>query len=172
MRRLTVLLAPVLLAGCGLGSTGSSVERGRAEQLVLQQADVPAYVADSSAGGREEWTRRYRRSTDISTGGPLTIESSAQITDSSDGARERLSDTRGAFEQSGLDWQPIGEPGLGGESFASTLVQGTKRSYEVVWRDANVVARLSVNGREGGLAFGDVLALAEKQERRITDAKS
>lgn len=171
MRRLTVLLAPVLLAGCGLGSTGSSVERGRAEQLVLQQADVPAYVADSSAGGREHWTRRYRWPSS-STGGPLAIESSARIADSSDGARERLSDARGAFDRSALDWQPIGEPGLGGESFASTLVEGARRSYEVVWRDANVMARLSVNGREGRLAFGEVLALAEKQERRIADAKS
>ena len=82
-----------------------------------------------------------------------------------------MSEAREELDDSELDWQPIGEPGLGDESFASTVVRGTVRSYRVIWRDGNVTAHLGVGGRKG-LAFADALALAEKQERRISDAKT
>ena len=62
VRCLTLLLAPVLAVGCGFGGDEASVEPGNAQRLVLQQADLPGFVADSSAGDPERWTVRYRRS--------------------------------------------------------------------------------------------------------------
>ena len=65
------------------------------------------------------------------------------------------------------DWQPIGEPGLGDESFAATRVRGDLRFYRVHWREANVLASLRLNGAEGRFPFSDALELAREQEKRI-----
>lgn len=168
MRCLTLLLA-LLAVGCG--GDEASVEPGHAQRLVLQQADLPGFVAYSSAGDPDGWTVRFRRS-GTATEGSDAVESSAEISDTGDRAQARMSEAREELDDSELDWQPIGEPGLGDESFASTVVRGTVRSYRVIWRDGNVTAHLSVGGPEGKLAFADALALAEKQERRIADAKT
>jgi hypothetical protein len=166
VRWLTVLVAPVLAVGCGLGSE-AVVEPGEAERLVLQGADLPGFDVSWSGGSRGRWTARYRRTGSL----PLGIESNAEVAESSGGAGERLAEIHTAFGDRGDDWQPIDEPGLGEESFAFTRVRATARDYEVVWRDANVTGHLRVSGVDGELAFADALALAEKQERRIDDAK-
>jgi len=44
------------------------------------------------------------------------------------------------------------------------------RNYQVVWRDDNAVASLTVNGFERKLALSDVLELARKQQRRLARA--
>lgn len=167
MRSLTVLLTPVLAVGCGLGGDEATVEPGRARQLVLQRADLPGFQVSSNIGRPDYWSARYRRAGAT----PLGIESKAEVVDSSDAAEERLSEIHAALDERGVGWQPIGEPGLGDESFAFTRVLDTARSYEVVWRDANVTGHLSVSGPQGELAFADVLELAGKQERRIDGAK-
>jgi hypothetical protein len=168
--RLIVVLVAVLLAACGPAGDEGSVEGTSAERLVLQAEDLPGYRDGPAEGDGATWNARYVRS-GASAEAPLQVESSAEISDSSDGARENISVTRGALRERD-NWQPIGEPGLGDESFAATSAAGATRSYEVVWRDGNVMARLSVVGSESELAFADVLALAEKQEERILEAQS
>lgn len=163
---LTVLLTPVLAVGCGLAEE-PVVESVSARRLVLQQADLPGFDTSLHEGGRTRWRTRYRRA----SGTPLAIESKAELVASSDAAEERLAEIRTSLDDRGADWQPIGEPGLGDESFAFTRVLEAARSYEIVWREANVTCHLTVSGAEQQLAFADVIALAEKQERRIDDAK-
>jgi hypothetical protein len=166
VRSLTVLLAPLLAAGCALGAEDTVVAPGNAKRLVLQRADLPGFQVDSQGGGPEQWSARYRRS----GGTPLGIESKAEVAESAEAAEERLAELRQMLDDRGADWQPIGEPGLGDESLAFTRVHEAARSYEIVWRDANVTCHLSVSGADRELAFADVIALAEKQERRIDDA--
>jgi hypothetical protein len=169
VRRLCVLLLLLLpAAACGPGEERRTAAGISAERLVLQAEDLPGYRADLPEGGQTKWSAGYRRSAGGAEG-PSTIESTAEILSSSESTREQLSEVRGALEER-PGWQPIGEPGLGEESFASTSVHDAVRSYELVWRDGNVIASLSVRGSEAELAFADVLALAEKQERRISDA--
>lgn len=137
---------------------------GEADRLVLQRADLPGFSKSWHGGGQEKWAARYRRSGVT----PVEIESRAEVAESGDGAEERLTELRIEIGERGEEWQPIGEPGLGDESFAFTRLRATADEYEVVWRDDNVTGHLKV---EGELAFADVLALAVKQERRIDDAQ-
>ena len=160
------------------------------EKLVLQPDDLPRsfmrfdegrqIAADLPAGARADparfgrrdgWKARYRRAGTIQTTGPLVIESKADLFDSSDGAADDFDAARADTDESEPEWQPIGEPGLGDESFAATLLQGTESSgvrfYQVVWREKNAVASLNVNGFARGLALEDALELARAQERRI-----
>ena len=166
MRRL-VALGLVVLAGCDFGGDGKTIEEARADELVLQRSDVPpglrpAYVRTVS--GRPVSTVRFAR-----TGTALSIESSVNVLDSRDAAEERLDAERDALDRK-PDWLPIDEPGLGDESFAATVRQAGLRRYEVFWREHNAAASLKVEDFEGRMALADVLALARKQEQRITDA--
>jgi hypothetical protein len=167
--RLVLLLFAVLAGGCVFGGDESGVEAESPATLVLQPSHLPGFEVDSSTGGARRWTTRYRRSAAARTG-PLVVESTVEISSTGDEAEARFSAARAELP-SNSGWQPIGEPGLGAESFASTRVGEGARSYEVVFRDANVTAWVSVNGREGRLPFADALALAEKQERQISEAK-
>jgi hypothetical protein len=194
--RRAVLLLVLLLAGCSLdGGAGGKVEPGALSMLVLHPEDVPSVfqrfdegrqvIADNPGGRREDtqrfgrqggWKARYRRSGTPQTTGPLVIESRADLFDSTGGAEDDLDAARSDLEDAELDWQPIDEPGLGDESFAATLVQGSGTSevryYQVFWREANVTASLNVNGFEGRLALFEALELARKQERRISSAST
>jgi hypothetical protein len=169
VRRLPPLFFAVLAAGCAFGGDEGAIEAESPATLVLQPSDLPGFAVDSSTGGIRHWTTRYRRLTAARTG-LLAVESTVEISSTSNEAEARFSAARAELPESG-GWQPIGEPGLGAESFASTRVGEGARSYEVVFRDANVTASVRVNGREGRLAFAEALALAEKQERQISDAK-
>jgi hypothetical protein len=189
-RAASFLLLGLAACGCSLGGgEETSVSRQELPRLVLQQSDLPHVffrfdegrqaIADSPGGrradatrfGREDgWKARYRRSGTERTRGPLVIESRADLFSSSDGATDDLAAAREDLSDGDLDWKPIDEPGLGQESFAATLVQGGVRFYQVVWRDDNVTASLSVNGFEPRLALAEVLALARKQEGRIAAA--
>jgi len=99
------------------------------------------------------------------------IESKADLFDSSAGAKDDFDAARADADEGEPEWQPIGEPGLGDESFAATLLEGTQASgvrfYQVVWREDNSTASLNVNGFAQGLTLEDVLELARAQERRI-----
>jgi hypothetical protein len=166
MRRL-VAFALIALAGCGIGSDETTIDENRVEDLLLQPADLgarfhPTYVRNLA--DRPVAEVRYRQ-----VRGPLRIESNAQVLASSEAAEETLEAARSSFGKK-PDWQPIGEPGLGDESFAATVVQGAVRSYKVVWRHGNAMASLGVSARHDKLPFADVLELAEKQQRRIAAA--
>jgi hypothetical protein len=196
MLRPLALALVVLVCGCSLGGEDDAmVELGELSRLVLQPDDLPPVfdrfdegrqvTADSPGGSRAEptrfgrqdgWKSRYRRAGTPRTDGPLVVESRADLFDSSAGAKDELEAARQDLEGGELEWQPIDEPGLGDESFAATLVQGGGTSgvrfYQVVWREANVAASLSLNGFEGRLALAEALELARKQERRISSASS
>ena len=192
MRRALLLLAILGLAGCSLTGEdgGASIEVAELEKLVLQPEDLPRSFmrfdegrqiaadlpegarADPARFGRQEgWKARYRRAGTVRTTGPLVIESKADLFDSSGGAEDDFDAARADTDESEPEWQPIGEPGLGEESFAATLLQGAETSgiriYQVVWRENNAVASLNVNGFARGLALEDALELARAQERRM-----
>jgi hypothetical protein len=190
--RAVLLLAIIGLAGCSLTGDdgGASIDVAELEKLVLQPDDLPGSFmrfdegrqiaadlppgprADPARFGRQEgWKARYRRARTVEITGPLVIESKADLFDSSDGAEDDFEAARAETDETEPEWQPIGEPGLGDESFAATLLEGTETSgvrfYQVVWRDDNVTASLNANGFARGLALEDVLELARAQERRI-----
>jgi hypothetical protein len=156
-----------LVAGCGLGGDEKTIDEARLDELVLQRDDVSAdlrAVWARNLGGRPITTVRYGRA-----GAPLSIESSAHVLTSREAAAERLEAERDALDRK-PDWDPIDEPGLGQESFAATVGQAGIRRFEVFWREHNAAASLKVEAFEGRLPLADVLALARKQERRISDA--
>jgi hypothetical protein len=187
-----LLLAILGLAGCSLTGDdgGASFEVGELKNLVLQPEDLPRSFmrfdegrqiaadlpegarADPARFGRQDgWKARYRQAGTVQTAGPLVIESKADVFDSEEGAEDDFEAARAETDESEPEWQPIGEPGLGDESFAATLLQGPESSgvrfYQVVWREDNAVASLNVNGFARGLALEDALELARAQERRI-----
>jgi hypothetical protein len=132
----------------------------------LQPADLsPDFIPVTGPGRpeRRSVTAQYRRLASETTDGPVTVESRAHVLDSSDAADEELETARAHVGDS----QPIGEPGLGDESFAATRAQSGVRYYGVYWREANVTASLALNGAEGRFPFSDALELARKQEQRI-----
>lgn len=193
MRR-AILVLFLLASGCSLGGgNGATVEVRELSGLVLQPNDLPRVfvrfdegrqaLADNPGGSRADparfgrqdgWKARYRRPGTPRTAGPLVIESRADVFESSSGSDEDLEAARRDLKQAELEWQPIDEPGLGDESFAASLVQGGGTSgvrfYQVFWREANVTASLSLNGFEGRITLAETLALARKQERRISAA--
>jgi hypothetical protein len=193
MLRPLALLLVVAAAGCSFGGDDSPIRASELNRLVLQPDDLPKaflrfdegrQIGVDSPGGRradperygriDGWKARYRRAGSQKTAGPLVIESRADIFDSSGGAKDDLDAARADVRESELGWQPIDEPGLGDESFAVTLVKpvtgGDVRYFQVLWRDGNATASLNVNGFDPGLALGDTLELARKQERRISEA--
>jgi hypothetical protein len=192
VRQALLLLAILGLAGCSLtgDNGGTSLEVAQLEKLVLQPEDLPrsfmrfdegrqvaadlpegARADPARFGRRDGWKARYRRAGKVQTPGPIVIESKADVFDSGEGAEDDFEAARAETDESEPEWQPIGEPGLGDESFAATLLQGPESSgvrfYQVVWREDNAVASLNVNGFARGLALEDALELARTQERRI-----
>jgi hypothetical protein len=188
VHRAALILLVLSLTACVFGGDDAGITTGELERLVLQPEDLTGEFlrfdegrqtrsetplgrrSDPARFGRRDgWKARYRESR-----GALVIESKADLFESSGGAEDDLDAARADLAEDESGWQPIDEPGLGDESFAATLVQpgaGTRvRYYQVVWREANVTASLNVNGFEGRLPLADVLELARKQERRISDA--
>ncbi len=146
-------------------SDESTIPARALPRLVLEPADLsPAFVRlKEGRRGRTGWMARYRRPAPERTDGPIAVESRAETLDSSDAADRELEAAGADLD----DWQPIGEPGLGDESFAATRVGSDLRHYRVYWRDANVLASLALNGVEGRFPFSDALELARKQEKRV-----
>jgi hypothetical protein len=138
-------------------------------RLVLQPADLsPAFLPlEEGRQGPNAWRAWYRRLGSERTDGPIGVDSRAKALDSSDAADDDLEAARADFD----DWQPIGEPGLGDESFAGTRVGSDVRYYQVHWREDNVTATLALNGVEGRFPFSDALELARRQEQRIANQR-
>lgn len=189
-RRSAVAFAVVAIAvvGC-MSHEEAAVERKELPQLVLQPRDLPAgwiqfdggrqLRADAPQGERSEptrfgrvegWKARYRRPGSPSTEGPLVVESRADLFDDSGGAE---SDFEAAVRELAAGGRPLDAPDLGEEAHARTSGderKGGVRFFTVVWRDANVLATLSVNGFHGRVEAEDVVELARKQQARIQRA--
>lgn len=164
MRRVSLGLV-ALLSGCTLAGEKKTIDEDRADELVLQREDVDPALRQTwvrNLGGRPIVEVRYRH-------GALTIRSRASVMSSHGTADDSLDAARDILRRR-PSWQPIDEPGLGDESFAATVLQGGVRHYDVVWREANATASLSVTAVEDALPLSDVLALARKQQSRLEAA--
>jgi hypothetical protein len=195
VRRPLVIASLSLLAlGCGGGSGESLSERG--DELVLAFEDVGAPFRQFDRGrqlrtdlspprddpnrfGREGgWRARFHRPGSPATRGPIVIDSRADLFGSPAGAErdfalyEELLD--GLAE--GARGRRIAAPPLAEKARAVTFDQGfppnSVRHYVIAWRDGRVTASVSVNGFERGIRFADAIALARKQQLRISQAAS
>jgi hypothetical protein len=133
-------------------------------------ADQPS-GARSQPGrfGREDgWKARYRRPGTKQTSGPLVVESRADVFDSPGGATDDFDAYGSELETSGTAIAEV--PDLGERAVVATLAQGDVRFFLVMWRDANAVASINVNGFEGKLTREHALELARKQHARMRAA--
>jgi hypothetical protein len=172
--RLLVAFVLIGVTGCSVGGETKAIDDDRVDQLVLQPADVGrefqrTTIHNLAADAVVEV--RYRHVDPASPRRPLTIESSARVFGSIEAAEETLEGERSRLAAKPA-WQPIGEPGLGDESFAATVVGAQKRSYAVFWRAQNATASLELVALRDRVPFSDVLELARKQDQRIADARS
>jgi hypothetical protein len=161
-----------LLAGCSVPGDEKTIDEADLEAVVLQRDDLAPWYRQTfvrSLGQAAPARVRYERISSAGEPGPDVVDSIVEAFDSSGTADGHLDAARDAVRQR-PGWQPIDEPGLGDESFAATVVQHEVRRYEIFWREHNASASLQVKGSEGGLPLADVLALARKQERRISNA--
>ena len=187
-RRLLVPVAVLLVAaGCaGTGDDGTDnrrVAKTELKNLVLQPADLPGAftqfdygeltLTDLQPGPREDlarfdrrggWKARYRRSGSATTPGPLLVVSMIDLFAEADGAQQDLE----AYEVDLSDGGDVTESEIGEEAIARVRHLGRVSYFDVAWRQANVTASLSVSGFRGKVSLADVVALARKQERRIS----
>lgn len=191
MRAPATIVAAALLVLAGCGSSADPVPKAKLGALVLHQGDVAAAFQpfdegaqvgiDAVAGPRHDparfgreggWKARYHRSGTAATSGPLVIESRADLFADAGGAKDDLDAYRRQFEQTPAA-RVVPVETVGAAAVASTQLQAGSpgvRYYTVAWRDRNVTASVTVNGFEGKLALADALALARRQERRISDS--
>ena len=191
MRPLALLIAVLSLAGCSLtdddDDEGSSVTGQELAQLVLQPGDLgialvrfdegPQGIAESGNATRfgraEGWKARYRRTGTTATRGPLVVASLVDLFESSEGAGDHLEALRAERTSPESGWQAAEDPGLGDESYALTLVQGTGgqavRSFFVAWRQRELTGSVDANGFDRGMTLADVVSLARKQALRMEE---
>lgn len=189
-----VLVLTVAAGGC-VGSGEEGIESAALPNLVLQAADLPAVftrfdegplaIADAPVGDRSDparfgrvggWKARYRRPGSAETGGPLVVESRADLFEGSGGAEQELDAHREELEPqarqpSTLSLVEIEE--LGDQAFALTQggdTAGAFVSHTVAWRHGNVTASVTANGFGGRLRPAHVVDLARAQQRRIAAA--
>ncbi len=180
-------IAAFLAAGCvGVGSDdGGGVAKDELKDVVLQRPDLPpAFMqfdygeqtfTDFSAGPRGDpdrfgrqggWKARYRRPGTTTTRGPLVVVSMVDAFPDEDGARRDFDALRQELSQQG----ELSRPRVGSEAVARARDVGGASYYDVGWRRANVSAFVSASGFEGKLTLADAVALARKQDRRISGA--
>jgi hypothetical protein len=170
--RRAALWVVALLAGCTVTGDEKAIDEAELDAVVLQRGDLaPGYRQTfvRSLGQPAPKRVRYERTSSAGEPGPAVVDSIVQTFDSSGRADGHLDAVRDAMRKR-PGWQPIDEPGLGDESFAATMVERDVRRYEIFWREHNASASVQVKGSEGGLPLADVLALARKQEQRISNA--
>lgn len=194
MRRRLVIASLVLLAGCGGDGAGIAKERGtdlvlafedvgepftQFDQGELRPTDLSPPRDDPNRFGREGgWKARFHRPASTATKGPIVIDSRADLFDSTAGAEQDFSLYEQALDQlaEGAHGRPIPAPPLADEAHAVRFDQGfppnAVRHYVLAWRHGRVTASVSVNGFERRIQFADAIALARKQQQRISDAAS
>ena len=183
-----ILGSLLLLTLLGSGCAGeASIEERALPSLVLQEADVPQLQlfdegpqarGDLPSGDRGDperygrkggWKARFRLpSASSESRGPLVVESRADLFGDANGAEKDLQAARGDLADT---WTDVETPKIGDAVWAATTVQESAaasiRHYAITWREANVVAALLVQGFDGQLTLGNVLALARAQQKRI-----
>jgi hypothetical protein len=183
-------LIGVFAAGCSGNDRGAKARD--LPQLVLQASDLPAAFvrfdagkqvnADATGAQRVDperfgrlggWKVRYRLSGTGQAGGPQIVESRADVFEGGGGAEQDLDAYRSDLTKLAgpTGGRALQAPALGDEAFALTRAQGSGRFrirlYTIVWRDANVSAALSATGFDGRFTFGQAVALARAQARRV-----
>lgn len=180
-----------LVAAC---SSDTSISVGQLPSLVLQPSDVGGSLSlfDEGSIGRAEmqaprddpsrfgrtggWKARYKQPGDAEADGPLVIESLVDAFESEEGADEDLEAYRELLERARGDVGPemVNVPAIGDEAIGMTLTQQAfpdpVRFYTIAWRQANVVASVTVQGFEGKVELDDPVDLARRVERRIERA--
>ncbi len=193
-----IALAAVAAAACSpLDDEEPAFSEALLPALVLQPDDLPPAfsqfdegplaIADAPVGDRSDparfgrvggWKARYRRPGSAETGGPLVVESRADLFEGSGGAEQELDAHREELEPqalhpSTLSLVEIEE--LGDQAFALTQdagdAAGTVVSHTVLWRYGNVTASVTANGFSGKIRPAHVLDLARAQQRRIAAAE-
>jgi hypothetical protein len=180
------LLPAATLVGC---DTDENIKASEVRSLVLRPADLsedfgrfdegpgnssgreppPAGRAEPEAG----WVARFRHLDPRNTDGPLVIESRARVFEDEDAAQRDLDEYRRELLSGGATEVEAG-PELGEEAWAVALQQpALPRAvvyFTVAWRRANVTASVTVQGFDGKITLEDTIALARKQEDRLSAA--
>lgn len=179
------VVAALALAGCA----GDSPRLAESDlsKAVLQPADLPAPfvqfdegplgVTETTGALRSDpvrfgrvggWKARYRRPGSPATAGPLVVESRADLFEDAEGATKDLVAHRGELTRlrQATGGRSVGVE-LGEEAAGVTFREGRVRFFRVAWRHENATALVFVNGFDGKLELGEVLALARKQQRRL-----
>jgi hypothetical protein len=181
-------LTALLVVGC---SADQKATRGDQPRLVLQPRDLPGTFTQFDAGKQVQadatgperadperfgrfggWKTRYRRAGAERVGGPLLVESRADVFEG-DGAERDVDAYRSDLQAlAGPDGaRTVDTPELGAETFALTRAQGSGRFrirlFTIVWRQANVSASLSATGFDARFQLAQAVALARAQARRI-----
>ncbi len=193
-----VALVAAGCAGFGGDDDGDDerrVTKQELKNLVLQPSDLSGYaqfdfgaltLADVQPGPRVDpqrfgrtggWKARYRQ-TATAAAGPLIVESFVDLFGSDDGARRDLEAYRAQFEQAareaGTTARLLSPPNVADGAQALVLTQAGStppiRFFTVAWRNGELTAAISVNGAEGDVGLDDAVALALKQDRRISAA--
>lgn len=135
-------------------------------------ADQPVGQTDPARFGREGgWIGRYHRSGTPKTKGPLVVASRVDLFKDAGGAKQELKVEQGNLARNGATDVDVG--GIGDQAFGVTTVQAgtiSVRSYVIVWRESNAVAKLELSGFTHGFTRTDALALAKKQDARLRNA--
>jgi hypothetical protein len=185
-------LAALVLAGCGHSSRGKKLSDRELGALVLQPTDLPktfsefSFARESSSelspalhgdrtrfGRQDGWVARYRRGGPTQARGPLTVASGVEVFADSDGAADYLDAVVEAQESAGGALRKVEVSTLGDETAAFAppgAPPGTAVSFYVVWRDGRFAGGISAVGFARRLVLADVVALARKQEKRMTRA--
>jgi len=191
MRRLALLLAPLVLAVCGCGGGGPTIDKTSLSSLVLTpQAAGSGYApfasgeqtpldnqgtprTDAARFGREGgWIMRLHRTGSTKSPGPLVIESRADLFGDSGGAGKDLDLYRHMFASSpGDEHKPV-SLALGDEAVGDTFVQPGQRVrfYRIAWRYENATAAITAEGFDGKVTQEDAVRLARKQQLRLERA--
>jgi hypothetical protein len=188
-----LVLSPIALVVGGCAGIGANDEEARVtkadlEELVLHQSDLgrrftlfdygELQVTDFQAGPREDparferqggWKARYRRSPLAGAPrppGPLLVVSIVDLFAGSDGAKSDLMAYESELSESG----EVTEVDVGDEAVGKTRLVGGVRYIDIAWRRANVTGSVSVSGLAESLSLTDAVALARRQDRRVSRA--
>jgi hypothetical protein len=190
-RTVPFLVICLALAGCGSGP--APIKTARLPMLILQQGDVPHGFAefahgpqvrsDLHPGPREDperfgrlggWISRFRRAAVVTVhvGGPLVIESRADVFPSTGAAKKDLNAYQAEYEAqpAELRTEPLAPPPVGDDARAFRFGSGLDRFVLVAWRKANATASILVEG--SSITPADAARLARRQEAHLQAAAS